>query len=275
VSEFDSAAFDAFEAKGWTTKEAEAYDALAGRVTSRLAGPLLDAVAAGTGSRLLDVATGPGYVAAEAAGRGAEPVGLDFSQTMLAHARTQVSDVEFVLGDATALPFEDGSFDAVVAAFVLLHLAAPERAVAEAARVLKPGGRAAFTVWDEPSRGRWLGVFFEAFTAAGGTPPPDVPRGPDFFRLADDAAFTALLEGAAFRDVRVDRIAFDLHLVEADELWDGLLAGSVRVRPMILGQTDEVRREIRRHYDDLLEAHRAEDGFDVPVSVKLASGAKP
>ena len=275
MSEFDAAAFDSFEAEGWATKEALAYDALAGRVTSRLAGPLLDAVAAGAGSRLLDVATGPGYVAAEAAGRGAEAVGLDFSETMLAHARTQVSDVEFVLGDATALPFEDGSFDAVVAAFVLLHLAAPERAIAEAARVLKPGGRAAFTVWDEPSRGRWLGVFFEALTAARGAPPPDLPRGPDFFRLADDAAFTALLEGAAFRDVRVDRIAFDLHLVDADELWDGLLAGSVRVRPMIMGQTDEVRREIRRHYDDLLEAHRAEDGFDVPVSVKLASGAKP
>jgi ubiquinone/menaquinone biosynthesis C-methylase UbiE len=274
VSEFDAAAFDAFEAKGWTTKEAAAYDALAGRVTSRLAKPLLEAVGAGSGTRLLDVATGPGYVAEEAAERGAEPVGVDFSETMLAHASARVRGVEFVLGDASALPFEDGSFDAVVAAFVLLHLAAPERAVAEAARVLKPGGRAAFTVWDEPSRGRWLGVFFDAFRGAGAQPPPDVPRGPDFFAFADDAAFSALLEGAGLRDVRVDRIAFELELVDADELWDGLLAGSVRVRPMIMGQTDEVRREIRRRYDELLEPFRAEEGLAVPVSVKLASGAK-
>jgi len=43
---------------------------------------------------------------------------------------------------------------------------------------------------------------------------------------------------------------------------------------MIMGQTDDVRREIRRHYDGLLEAHRTEGGFAVPVSVKLASGAK-
>jgi SAM-dependent methyltransferase len=275
VSEFDAPAFDAFEAKGWTTKDAAAYDALAGRVTSRLARPLLDAVGARAGTRLLDVATGPGYVAAEAAERGAESVGVDFSETMIAHARAHVRDVEFVLGDATALPFEDGSFDAVVAAFVLLHLAAPERAVAEAARVLKPGGKAAFTVWDEPSRGRWLGVFFEAFTAAGAQPPPDVPRGPDFFKFADDAAFTALLEGAGLRGIQVERVAFDLDLVDADELWDGLLGGSVRVRPMIIGQPEELRREIRRRYDELLEPYRSADALAVPVSVRLASGTKP
>ena len=152
MSEFDSAAFDAFEAKGWTTKEAEAYDALAGRVTSRLAGPLLDAVAAGTGSRLLDVATGPGYVAAEAAGRGAEPVGLDFSQTMLAHARTQVSDVEFVLGDATALPFEDGSFDAAMSSFVFQLVPNRSRALREARRVLRPGGTLAYVTWLQDDR---------------------------------------------------------------------------------------------------------------------------
>ena len=274
MTEYDPDAFTAFEAKGWTTKEAAAYDALAGRVTARLAKPLLDAVGAGAGTRVLDVATGPGYVAAEAVERGAEPVGVDFSDTMLAHARGHVPDVEFVLGDATALPFDDASFDAVVAAFVLLHLGAPERAVSEAARVLKPGGRAAFTVWDEPARGRWLGVIFEACTAAGAQPPPDVPAGPNFFRLADTAEFTALLEGAGLRGVDVDQVEFDLDLADGDELWDGLLAGSVRVRPMILGQTEELQREIRRHYDELLEPYRVEAGFAVPVSVRLASGTK-
>ena len=81
---------------------------------------------------------------------------------MLAYARAHAPGIEFVHGDATALPFDDESFDAVVAAFVLLHLGTPEHAVAEAARVLRPGGRAAFSVWDVPARGRWIGVFFEA-----------------------------------------------------------------------------------------------------------------
>jgi ubiquinone/menaquinone biosynthesis C-methylase UbiE len=58
-------------------------------VTSRLADPLLDAVGAGPGKRVLDIATGPGYVAARAAERGADPVGLDFSETMLAYTRSR------------------------------------------------------------------------------------------------------------------------------------------------------------------------------------------
>lgn len=275
MTEYDPAAFDAFEAAGWGTKEAGGYDALVGRVTSRVAEPLLDAVGAGPGTQLLDVATGPGYVATAAAGRGVEPVGLDFSETMLGHARSRSPGVEFVRGDATALPFEDESFDAVVAAFLLLHLGTPERAVAEAARVLRPGGRAAFSVWDEPGRGRWIGVFFEAALAAGAHPPAEVPAGPNFFRFADDAEFTALLEGAGLTDVEVGTVEFGLQLDSADELWNGLVAGSVRLRPLILDQTDELQREIRERYDVLLEAFRTQDGFEVPVSVKLASGQRP
>ena len=274
MTDHDVEAFDAFEEAGWTTKDAEAYHGLAGRVTSQVADRLLDAVGAGRGTRLLDVATGPGYVAATAAARGAEPTGVDFSETMLAYARAHVPGVEFVRGDASALPFEDETYDAVVMAFLLLHLGDPERAVAEVARVLRPGGKTAFSVWDEPWRGRWIGVFFEAFTAAGARPPATVPVWPDFFRFADDAEFTALLEGANLGHVTVETVEFGLHLDVGDELWDGLVQGSVRIGPMVLGQTEEVQREIRKHYDALLEAHRTEDGFDVPVSVKLAAGTK-
>jgi ubiquinone/menaquinone biosynthesis C-methylase UbiE len=274
VTEYDPAAFDAFEEAGWGTKEAAAYDMLAGRVTARVADPLLDVVGADSGSRLLDVATGPGYVAAMAAERGAEVVGVDFSESMIEYARNRVPGVEFVRGDATALPFEDESFDAVVAAFLLLHLGTPERAVGEAARVLRPGGRAAFSVWDEPSRGRWIGVFFEAFVGAGAHPPAGVPAGPNFFRFANEAEFTALLEDAGLTDVEVGTVEFGLRIDDADELWDGLIKGSVRVGPMIVGQTEALQGEIRERYDELLEAYRTEDGYDVPVSVKLAAGTK-
>ena len=274
MTDYDASAFDAFEEVGWATKDADAYDALAGRVTARVAEPLLDAVRVGPGTKVLDVATGPGYVAAKAVERGAEPTGLDLSETMLAHARSHVAGVDFVQGDATALPFADASFDAFVAAFLLLHVGMPERVVAEANRVLRPRGRAAFTVWDEPPRGRWIGVFFKAFMGAVAHPPPDVPAGPNFFGLANEAEFTALLEGASLTEVEVDTVEFGLRIENGDELWDGLIRGSVRVGPMILHQTEELQHEIRRRYDELLEAYRTQDGYDVPVSVKLASGTK-
>ena len=275
MSEYDAVAFDAFEEAGWGTKEAAGYDALAGRVTSRLADPLLDAVGAGPGKRVLDIATGPGYVAARAAERGADPVGLDFSETMLAYARSRSPSVEFVRGNATELPFPDGSFDAAIVAFLLLHVGRPEEVVAEAARVVAPDGRAAFSVWDEPSRGRWLGVVFDAFTAAGAQPPADVPPGPPIFRFADENEFTRLLTGAGLVDVAVETVEFPLQLASSDELWSGLVDGTVRVRPMIVGQSAEMQRAIRAHFDELLEEYRTDDGFDVPVSVKLASGRKP
>jgi ubiquinone/menaquinone biosynthesis C-methylase UbiE len=267
MSDYDAVAFDAFEEAGWGTKEAAGYDALAGRVTSRLADPLLDAVGAGPGKRVLDIATGPGYVAARAAERGADPVGLDLSETMLAYARSRLPNVEFVRGNATELPFPDASFDAAIVAFLLLHVGRPEEVVAEAARVIAPGGRAAFSVWDEPSRGRWLGVVFDAFTAAGA-------QGPPIFRFADENEFSRLLSGAGLVDVSVETVGLPLQLASSDELWTGLVDGTVRVRPMILEQSAEMQRAIRTHFDELLEDYRTEDGFDVPVSVKLASGRK-
>jgi SAM-dependent methyltransferase len=272
---YDPEAFDAFEAAGWAGKEVSAYDALAGRVTSRLAEPLLDAVDAGSATRLVDVATGPGYVAAAAAARGADVVGVDLSEGMLEYARERVPEVEFVHGDATALPFGDSFFTAYTAAFVLLHLGAPERAVAEASRVLEPRGRAAMTVWDVPSRARWLGVLLDAVTDVGVEPPADVPAGPPLFRFADEDEFTGLLAGAGLEDTAIETVDFSLELASADELWEGLIEGTVRVRPLVLAQTPDVQAAIRSRFDELLAEYRAGDGFDVPVAVKLGSGRKP
>ncbi len=275
MSDYDPDAFDAFEAAGWGTKDVAAYDAFAGRVTSRIADPLLEAVGAGPGTRVLDVATGPGYVAERAAARGADPVGLDLSEAMLAHARARVPHVEFISGDATALPFPAESFDAVLGAFVLLHLGRPQLAAAEAARVLIPGGRAAFSVWNEPSRSRWLGVLLEAVHAAGAKPPVEVPPGLPIFHFADEGAFAGLLRGAGLADAVVETVDFTLHLESGDELWNGLVEGSVRVRPLVQSQTAEMQQAIRAHFDEALDVYRAKAGFDVPVSVRLGSGRKP
>lgn len=275
MSGYDPDAFDAFEAEGWGTKDAAGYDALAGRVTSQLADPLLDAVGAGQGTRLLDVATGPGYVAERAAARGAEPVGVDLSEAMLEYARARLPDVELVRGDATALPFADECFDAFVCAFLLLHLGRPELAAAEAARVLVADGRAAFSVWDEPSRSRWLGVLLDAVRDAGATPPADLPAGLPIFHFADDGTFAELLAGAGLVDVGVERIELSLHVESSDELWSGLVAGTVRLRPLVLSQAAEMQQAIRARFDEALEEYRSAAGFDVPVSVKLASGRKP
>src|SRR5437762_643502 len=118
----DPEAFREFEHDGWQ-RAAEHYVDAFGAVTARAAGPLLDAVAAGSATELLDVATGPGFVAAEAASRGARVIGVDFSSAMIAAAGRRYHDILFREGDAEALAFDGDTFDAVVMNFGLLHLA--------------------------------------------------------------------------------------------------------------------------------------------------------
>jgi len=99
-------AFKELEVAGWREPgRGDAYDAVVGRVTARVAEPLLDAVGVSTGTSLLDVATGTGHVAAAAAARGAHAVGIDISEEMLARARARYDGVEFALGDADELAF--------------------------------------------------------------------------------------------------------------------------------------------------------------------------
>jgi ubiquinone/menaquinone biosynthesis C-methylase UbiE len=270
----DADAFNAFEAAGWE-KQASGYEDFFGPITTRLVEPLLDAAEVGAGTRVLDVASGPGYVAAVAAERGASVVGVDVAEAMLALARRLHPQLEFRHGDAEELPFPDGSFDAVVANFVLLHLGRPERAAAEFARLLAPGGRVALTVWDLPERARFLGVLVEAVGAAGASSPEDIPAGPPIFRFSDDEEFARLLREQGLEDVEVQTVSFTHSEPSPEALWEGLLGGTVRVSALIVRQTDEMQREIRAAFDRIVQGYEAGDGLELPVSVKLASARKP
>jgi demethylmenaquinone methyltransferase/2-methoxy-6-polyprenyl-1,4-benzoquinol methylase len=93
------------------------------------------------GDRVLDACCGTGDFALACARAGGRVTGLDFSERMLERARAKSSAVEWVQGDALALPFEDGSFDAATVGFGVRNLESLERGLAELRRVLRPGGR--------------------------------------------------------------------------------------------------------------------------------------
>jgi ubiquinone/menaquinone biosynthesis C-methylase UbiE len=121
------------------------------------------------GKRVLDVGTGDGNYAIEAASRGAVATGIDLEQDLLAAARVRATgrgfDVTFRQGRVERLPFDDASFDVVTAVTVLCFVPDPEGAVREMARVLVPGGRLVlgelgrFSLWAAERRVRgWLGA---------------------------------------------------------------------------------------------------------------------
>lgn len=92
------------------------------------------------GDSLLDIVSGPGYVSAAAAVRGAKTVGVDFSENMVTLSTRSYPELKFQVGDAEALPFEDERFDAVLINFGILHFPDADKALSEAYRVLRRGG---------------------------------------------------------------------------------------------------------------------------------------
>lgn len=269
--------FKRFESEGWGRK-AESYASLTGALTTQVVEPLLDAARVTGGERILDVATGPGYVAAAALERGAEPVGIDIAEGMVAVARRENPGIEFEIGDAEDLAFEPESFDAVAANFVLNHLPQPERAAAEFARVLRPGGRIAFSVWDDDERNRWYGLAREALAAVGELRDGALPAGaPDPTRFADAAEAKALLGDAGLdRDFAMRHLEFEWPVASGEGLWVSLLAGSVRTAARIQSQEPEVQRRIREEFTRRAEEEfRDGDRLLLRASVRIASAAAP
>lgn len=105
------------------------------------------------GDRVLDIAAGTGTSSAAIARVGARVTALDFSAGMVAVGRERHPDIEFVEGDATALPFDDASFDAVTISFGLRNVNDPHAALAEMRRVLVPGGRLVICEFTTPPSG--------------------------------------------------------------------------------------------------------------------------
>ncbi|HEY7659029.1 MAG TPA: methyltransferase domain-containing protein [Actinomycetota bacterium] len=116
----------------------------------RLSQPAADLVAiAGVeaGDRVLDVGTGTGVAAIAARAAGGSVVGIDEARGMLGAAQGANGDLRLAAAEAIDLPFRDGTFDAVLANFVLAHFTKYTTALFDMLRVLRPGGRMALTAW--------------------------------------------------------------------------------------------------------------------------------
>jgi SAM-dependent methyltransferase len=268
----DHHAFHDFEHAGWE-RAAEHYVDAFGRLTLQTAPALLDAVRPEPGTWLLDVASGPGFIAQAAADRGAEVIGLDFASAMVREARRRHPSVTFREGDAEALPFDDSTFDAVVMNFGMLHLARPDTAIAEARRVLRPRGRYAFTVWAPPERAVGFGLAMRAIDVFGNKEVP-LPEGPPFFRFSDAHATRQTLADAGFGEIEISELPLTWRLRAAEDAFEALSRGGVRTAAVLRGQTPEALEAIREAVRRGVEAYVIDGGFSIPMHAVLASGTK-
>jgi ubiquinone/menaquinone biosynthesis C-methylase UbiE len=182
--------------------------------------------------------------------------------------------VRFEQADAEALPFEPGMFDAVVNGFGMCHLPNPDVALREAFRVLMPGGRVAFAVWDVPERAVGFGAVYEA-VGAHGSMDVGLPAGPNFSFLSDPEQSTKALRDAGFVSPSCKQVPQVWRLSYPDEFFEVVTEGSVRAAATIRSQNPSARDAIRAALRETVAAYPRGDQFEVPMPAVIATAVKP
>lgn len=214
---FDPNVVAEYERDTWSRCAAEYADTFAG-ITAETVPMLMETAAIRSGTLVLDIGSGPGHVANSVVQFGANVIGVDFSPRMVEVAQSKYPDIEFQRADAEHLPFDSEKFDAVIANFVVHHLARPAKVFSEVSRVLKPGGRFAFAVWGAPEEQSSIGAFFGAVMAHHDL--EALPHGP-LFGVTDCAVYEPLLRQAELQDCEL----FTREVAWRSESLDPILKG--------------------------------------------------
>lgn len=266
-------AFQEFEQQGWEANF-DGYDRHFSSVTAQAVEPMLDAAGVQADMHVLDLCCGPGMLARQAAARGASVIGLDFAEQAVRAARESCPEGKFIQDDAEALPFEDSSFDAVVCGFGIIHLPNPEKGLREVRRVLRPDGRAAFSVWDAPGPENGFGLLLGAIKSHGDLNVP-LPHGPDIFQFSEPARLKAALQDTGFRDVETKTTPQTWRVSSPGDMVTALIEGTVRTRALYLAQTDSAQAAIEAALaEGISRFPKVEDGYAVPMPALIgwASG---
>jgi SAM-dependent methyltransferase len=220
------------------------------------------------GTRLLDVGCGAGLALRLAADRGADVSGLDAAEGMLEHARRRVPAAPLVQGEIEQLPFGDASFDIVTGFNSFQYAASPGRALAEAVRVIRPGGRVLAMVWgpaDQCQSAPYL-------ASLGKLMPPPPPGAPGPFALSDAGVLADLLRGAGLEGVDVRDAPSRWRFPDQATALRGLLSSG----PAIVAIENSGEAAAAAAVVETLTPHRLDDGsFEVQNLFRYAIGTRP
>jgi SAM-dependent methyltransferase len=249
-----------------------------GRAYDRVSHGIADAIehcvqrlAPRPGERVLDVATGTGWTSRLIARRGAIVTATDIAGGLLDAARDKAIeaglDIDYRLGDAESLPFEDAAFDAVISTFGVMFASRPEAAATELARVCRPGGRVALATWSPD--GNVFGMFK---VMKRYMPPPPVPAPPSPFEWGNPERVRQLL-GEHF-DLRFEKATSFYREASPAAAWDTFSNGYGPVRALAANLEETRRHAFRADFEAFHAAYATDLGTCVPRDYLVAVGTR-
>jgi SAM-dependent methyltransferase len=232
---------------------------------------LVDRLALQPGQTILELAAGAGetgFLAARRLGDHGRLISSDFAPRMVETARRVadelgITNAEFRVLDAERLELEDASVDGAICRFGYMLMADPGRALRETRRVIRRGGRLAFSVFGEPERNPWMTVARGVMVERGHLPPPD-PDEPGLFSLRDPDRIGALLTGARFAHSEVEEMAIAFRFDDADSLWTYTSELQGPIALAIAKLDDEQGQLVRPAIEEGYATFRKNGGYELP-----------
>ncbi len=266
--------FTRFEHVGWE-RVADKYDLVWSSLTRQFISHLISAAQVSTGMSVLDVACGPGYVSTAVKEVGAVPTGIDFSEKMIAIAKAMFPDISFLQGDAHKLPFGDASFDRVLVNFGLLHVSQPEKACAEACRVLKSGRRFGFAVWAGPDKNPGAKIVNDAIEAHADLD-VGLPEGPPHYLYGEREECRKVLEQSGFdgNSMSYDTRTVEWHLPTASYFFEAERDAGVRTAGLLARQSPQKLHTIRVAIENQMQRYATCSEFVLPMTAHVVTAAK-
>jgi ubiquinone/menaquinone biosynthesis C-methylase UbiE len=223
------------------------------------------------GDTVLELAAGladTGFMAARLVGAMGRVVITDFAPEMVAAARRRaeelgVQNTEARVLDAEQMNLETDSVDGILCRWGYMLMIDPAAAFAETRRVLRSGGKLAFSVFAAPERNPALSLVGRALVTQGHILPPD-PEAPGIFAMADPRRIRELVVGADFAEPEIEEVSFHWTFADLDDYWRFLTETAGGISPVLRALPREVQAMVRERMYEATEPYRSGEGYAFP-----------
>ena len=221
---------------------------------------------------VLELAAGlgdTGLMAARLVGRSGRVIVTDFTPEMVAAARRRseelgVQNAEFRVLDAERMDLRTDSADGVLCRWAYMLMIDPQAAFSETRRVLRTGGRLAFSVWAARERNPALSLVGTVLVELGHIPPPD-PDEPSAFFMANPGRIRELVVGVGFAEPEIEEVSFRLSFADWDAYWRYLTETSASASPVLRSLPLEEQDAVREQAHEAARPFQSGEGYDFPA----------